>query len=194
MIKAIIFDFFGVLITDGLTAIVSGLRKTDRSKADRIVKLVLAASKGVMDAGDSRKAVATELGLTVEAYKELIKSSETKNVPLLAYIKKLRQNYRTAILSNVISGGLEARFPHKQLNEYFDVIIASGDVGYIKPEKEIYNTCAQKLRVKNEECVFIDDISKYCEAARAVGMQAIEYRDFEQLKRELTSLLADSNN
>lgn len=194
MVKAIIFDVFGVLITDGLSLIVGELRKTDSEKAERIVKLVLAASKGLIDAEASRKTVAAELGLTVEEYRHLIKSSEIKNQPLLTYIKELRRNYKTAILSNVISGGLEVRFSKEELADCFDVVISSGDVGYIKPEKEIYVMCAQKLGVDVGECVFVDDRSKHCEGAQAIGMQAIQYRDLEQLKDDLIKCLADSDN
>lgn len=185
MIKAIIFDVFGVLITDGLSLIVNKLRKTDSEKAERIVKLVLMASKGLIDAEASRKAVATELGLTIEGYRQLIKTSENKNQPLLMYIKESRKNYKTAILSNVISGGLEVRFSEEELSSCFDVIISSGDTGYIKPEKEIYIMCAQKLGVETEECIFVDDRTKYCEGAVATGMQAIQFVSLEDLKKQL---------
>jgi HAD superfamily hydrolase (TIGR01509 family) len=194
MIKAIIFDVFGVLITDGLSQIVSEIRETNPQKANRIVGLVALASKGAIEPRKSREAVASELGLTLEEYIQQIRSLEAKNHKLLVYIKSLRKNYKTAILSNVISGGLEVRFTKGELFDCFDVVISSGDTGYIKPEREIYDMCAKDLAVDIEECLFIDDRLANCEGAIAAGMQAIQYKHFTQLKTDLEKLLTDSNN
>jgi epoxide hydrolase-like predicted phosphatase len=185
MIKAIIFDVFGVLITDGLSQIVSEIRETDPQKANRIVELVSLASKGAIEPKKSRKAVASELGLTLEEYIQQIKTLEAKNHKLLAYIKKLRESYKTAILSNVISGGLEVRFAKEELSECFDVVISSGDTGYIKPERAIYDMCAERLAIAPEECLFIDDRIANCEGAIAAGMQAIQFVSLEDLKKQL---------
>src|SRR5581483_8973559 len=102
----------------------------------------------------------------------------------------LRPKYKTAILSNVNKGGLERRISRETLDKYFDVIVVSGDVGYIKPEPEIYEFTSDKLGAKAEECVFIDDREGYVEAAKTVGMRAIYYQDFAQMKAELERILS----
>jgi HAD superfamily hydrolase (TIGR01509 family) len=189
MIKAIIFDCFGVLITDSLGEIVSELKKDNPDKADHIVKLVNAASKGAMDATASRSAVAGELGLTLDEYINAIRNGEVKNKPLLDYIKELRGRYKTALLSNIISGGLEVRFPDNELLQYFEVVVASGDIGFAKPEAQAYEITAEKLGVRLEECIMIDDSEDYCQGAKGVGMQSVLYQSFEQAKRDLSNLL-----
>ena len=194
MIKAIIFDLFGVLTTDALSSIVTDLKVTDSDKAEHIIKLVAAASRGLIEPGVSRAAVADELGITLDEYSKRIKNGEIRNQQLLNYIKKLRPHYKTALLSNVISGGIDVRFSREELTMYFDVVVASGDIGYAKPEARAYEITADKLGIRLNECIFIDDIQRYCDGAEAVGMRAILYKSVEELKSELNRVLADSNN
>lgn len=48
---------------------------------------------------------------------------------------------------------------------------------------------ADKLGVRCDECVFIDDRQEYVEGARAVGMQAILYQNLPQLKEDIIKIL-----
>jgi HAD superfamily hydrolase (TIGR01509 family) len=59
-----------------------------------------------------------------------------------------------------------------------------------KPEPEAYEITADRLGVRLEECVMIDDRLELCEGAQAVGMKAIMYKGLKQLKTDLESLLA----
>lgn len=188
MIRALVFDCFGVLLTDALSAIVDELRTADPDKADRIVGLVVAANRGVLDPEASRGAVAAELGMTRQKYADAIRTGEVRNDALFAYITELRKSYKTALLSNITRGGLEVRFPDNGLAPYFDVIVASGEVGYAKPEPEVYMLVADRLGVQLDECVMIDDRQIYCDGARHVGMQAILYNDLAGLQAAIAGL------
>lgn len=190
MIKTIIFDCFGVLVTDALEAIVSELRMTDAETADEIVALVHAASKGAMDPQAARAAIADKLGITTQEYANKIRHGEAKNRPLLEYIQGLRPQYKTALLSNVIRGGLESRFTARELAAHFDAVVASGDIGYAKPEAQAYQAVADRLGVRLDECIMVDDRQDYCDGAIAIGMQAVRYKSFGQMQTELARLLA----
>ena len=181
MIQAIIFDCFGVLLTDALSGLVEAVRVTDAAKADRIVALVALASAGRLDADASRAAVAAELGLSVGEYAAGIKAGEVRNQELFTYIQQLRPRYKTALLSNVIRHGLDVRFPGGELAEYFDVVVASGDVGYAKPAAQAYALTAERLGVRLSDCLMVDDREEYCVGARGVGMRAIRYESYPQL-------------
>ena len=50
---------------------------------------------------------------------------------------------------------------------------------------------ADRLDVRLVECVMIDDREDYCVGARGVGMQAIQYKSFGQMQRELQQVLAE---
>lgn len=188
MIKAIIFDCFGVLLTDALQATVDELKLANPDMAEEIVRLVSLSSKGLADAETSRTAVADLLGLTIDEYITKIRTGEVKNVQLLNYIKQLRSKYKIGLLSNVFRGGLEVRFTSDELS-VFDTVVSSGDIGYAKPEAQAYEITADRLGVRLEECIMIDDREDYCQGAVGVGMQAIQYQSFEQMKSDLEKYL-----
>jgi len=91
---------------------------------------------------------------------------------------------KTALLSNSWGG---RDYPIEQLEEIFDEIVISGEVGLRKPEPEIYRYTADRLGVPAETCVFIDDFSVNVEGADAVGMTGMLHRD----PRETIARLGD---
>ncbi|TAH34114.1 HAD family phosphatase [Candidatus Saccharibacteria bacterium] len=190
MIRAVIFDCFGVLITDALQAICSELRQRDVAAADEVRNTVSLSNRGITDPEASSRKVASILGISYEEYRERIANGEVKNTELLHYIHELRASYKTALLSNIGKGSLLRRFTEDEFARYFDAVIASGDVGFAKPEPQIYEITADQLGVRFDECVFTDDREEFCEAARAVGMQAILYEDFLQFRTNLETLLS----
>ena len=73
-------------------------------------------------------------------------------------LKALKGKYKLAILSNGDSASQHAKIDHLNIEDYFDEIIVTGDYGIHKPSKEIFDIAANKLNVKNEECLFIGDV------------------------------------
>jgi putative hydrolase of the HAD superfamily len=63
-------------------------------------------------------------------------------------------------------------------------------VGLIKPDPNIYIMAAKRLGLEPEECVFIDDNPGHCSAAREVGMKAIVYSSFSEVKNNLEKILS----
>lgn len=99
-------------------------------------------------------------------------------------ITKLKKNYRLAILSN--SDFLNSQnYTKKGWYKYFDVLILSHELGIMKPQKEIYEIAVEKLNVKPEECLFIDDQEDCLRPARKMGMATILFKSTPQLKEEL---------
>jgi len=189
MVRAVIFDCFGVIISDALEVIVSELRVTRPEAARQVHDLVLASNRGHLTPRSSSEQIAALLGMTYEAYRDRIAEGEAKDAALLEYVAALRKTHKTAMLSNIGSGSLARRFAEGELENYFDVVVSSGDIGFAKPEAEAYEITAERLGVRLDECVFTDDRELYCEGARAVGMQAIHYKGFAQFRGELEPLL-----
>jgi len=189
MIQAVIFDCFGVLVSDALEAMLEPMRASDPAKVQRIVDIVTAANRGMIGRDESRAGISQELGMTPEAYSQKIRDGEVKNTQLLEYILTLRPTYKTALLSNTSSQGLEVRFTPDELAAHFDVVIASGVIGYAKPAAQAYEITADRLAVRLDECIMIDDREDYCAGAHGVGMRAIRYTSFNQMRAELERLL-----
>lgn len=61
--------------------------------------------------------------------------------------------------------------------EYFDGVLFSADVKYLKPQKEIYLTLFERFGLKPEECFFIDDMQENINGAADCGMDGYCFSD-----------------
>ncbi len=189
MIKAIIFDCFGVIITDALLVLTNELAVRDPAAARLVSNIIKANNCGSIPPEESNLQIADLLGLSLDEFQHRKYSGEVKDQSVLDFIAGLRPQYKTAMLSNVGCGSLSRRFTVQELGRCFDVVIASGEIGYAKPDPEAYQITAARLAVATEECIFTDDREHFCAAARATGMQAIHYRGFSQFCDDLSKLL-----
>lgn len=188
MIRAIIFDCFGVLVGSGFKEIYRQAGG-DLDKDEPFVDELLSdANSGQITSREMHERVIDWLNLSMDEWRSFIKARELPNQELLDYIKEIKQDYKLAILSNANHGVLKRKLSNEQLN-LFDTTVVSAEVGYLKPNPEIYLLVAERLGVEPVECVFIDDGLHFCEGAEAVGMESIYYQDFSQFKRDLQKLL-----
>ena len=58
-----------------------------------------------------------------------------------------------------------------------------------KPDEAIYRALVEKYGLRIEECLFFDDRSENIEAARKLGMQAVQVTSREMLKKAILELL-----
>lgn len=190
MIKAVIFDCFGVLLTDAVRQTIEDLTEDDPKKSERILELIRQNNRGFITPEESYEQISEVIGITAQEWQQQMLAGEARNARLLALIPELKKRYKTALLSNVGKGALTKRFSENELHTLFDVVVASGEVGVMKPDRRIYDITAQRLGVSLSSCVFIDDIESYADAAKEAGMQAIHYTSFRQFEIELEQILA----
>jgi epoxide hydrolase-like predicted phosphatase len=93
----------------------------------------------------------------------------------------------TGLISNSWGEGLS--YDTSMLEELFDGIVISGDVGMHKPEPEIFLLGARRIDVPAGECVFVDDLRENCAGAEAGGMTAILHRGADSTLPRLEELL-----
>ncbi len=61
----------------------------------------------------------------------------------------------------------------------------SHEVGYVKPEPEIYRAVEKVSGLPSEEHIFIDDILEYVEAAKQLGWDGIQFVGYDDLVNNL---------
>jgi putative hydrolase of the HAD superfamily len=77
------------------------------------------------------------------------------------------------------------------VDEIFEVVVDSGFVGHRKPDREIYDLTLERMgNPAPEQCLFIDDTDVNCDAARALGMSAVQYLSNDQAIPEIRAALA----
>lgn len=190
MIRAIIFDYYGVIRPDIFMATYSHFGGDPDADAEFISDTIYASNSGRI--GSSIPAISKRLGISPHEWTAKITEPQEHDKQLLDYILELRKDYKTALLSNVSRGRLPELWEDGHLEKYFDIAIGSGDTSYAKPDAAIFKLTAGKLGVKSEECVMVDDRIDYCQGARFVGMRSICYTSLKQLKSELGKLLSQS--
>lgn len=110
---------------------------------------------------------------------------------LVALIKKLKKEYKIVLLSNSNKGYVRKILNEQGLEELFDSMVVSGEVGYIKPDIKIFELTLEKLDVKAEETIFIDDNAYNTDAAETIGIKGILYKDLATLRESFASLNID---
>ncbi len=61
--------------------------------------------------------------------------------------------------------------------DFFDGIVVSADIHIIKPDKRIYEHLLSTYKLNGEECLFIDDREDNVLAAKAVGINAYQFKN-----------------
>jgi putative hydrolase of the HAD superfamily len=101
-------------------------------------------------------------------------------------LESLAARYRLLLLSNTNSihfESIRAAFPH--LLRHFHHTVLSYEVKAMKPQPEIYQAAITLAQCRPEECFFTDDILEYVEAARGLGIDAVQFESHAQIEREL---------
>lgn len=132
----------------------------------------LAPLLGVADAGDLMARIFAGIG-PEPAMIDAVRTARAADV-------------RTGLISNSVGTDI---YDRAVLDELFDAIVISGEVGLHKPQPEIFLLGAELIRVAPERCVFVDDLRENCAGAEAVGMTAVLHRGPERTLPELERLL-----
>lgn len=189
MIKAIIFDCFGVLTEDAWRAFCASLPPGEGLQKAK--ELNHRYDAGLINLKDFVLGVEQATGHESKQVEDIIMHKEfSKNIVLIDYIKGLKGRYKIGLISNIATNWVRDDFLTPEEQSYFDDMVFSFEVGTTKPDPRIYEVAADRLGVEPSKCVFIDDIERYTQAAQAVGMSAIVYSDFNQMKTDLEALLA----
>lgn len=184
MIKAVIFDCFGVLTTEGFRSFCHKYMSGEPGSVTKAQQAMDQLNVGLISLDDFIKTLAELSGQSPAVVGEHL-DKNTPNEELFEYIRWiLKPQLKIGMLSNAGADWLSEMFESKDL-ELFDDKLLSFEVKIKKPDQEIYLLSAQRLGVEPSECIFVDDIHSYCEGARAVGMKAIWYQNFEDMKLEL---------
>ncbi|MBT3336413.1 MAG: HAD family phosphatase [Anaerolineae bacterium] len=69
--------------------------------------------------------------------------------------------------------------------DQFDDLVLSGEVKLVKPEPEIFHYLLERIPEEVGECLFIDDSLANIEAAQKLGFYTVHFRSAERLEDEL---------
>ena len=194
MIKAVIFDFGGVLVrTPGRESRRKWEEKLglDEWGSEVMVfgsEMGMKAQNGEITDQELWDWVGHHLSLSsgqLEEFRSDFWYGDILDISLIDYIRSLRPRFQTAIISNatdVLRETLQSVYP---ISDAFDLIVCSAEEKTMKPGAEIYERTLKRLGRLPDETIFIDDSEPNIQAARMIGMKAIHFKPTIDLVAEL---------
>ncbi|MBW2561251.1 MAG: HAD family phosphatase [Deltaproteobacteria bacterium] len=200
-IKAVIFDWGGVLIDNPFSGLVAYCSEALSVPPDRFAEVreahYPAFLKGLVSEKEFWRRVCGDLqvpppsapSLWGEAFREVYVPRK-EMFDLVALLKK--SGYRTALLSNAEEPA--AQYFHECNYPMFDVLTFSCREKTAKPEPEIYELTLRRLDVAPAEALMIDDREDYLDGAWDVGIRALLFTSAEDVIASLKSCLNTAGN
>ena len=208
--RAVISDFGGVLTTPLIESFAafqrhSGISPQQLAEAMRRATdasdgrhPLYELEKGAITEADFLRQVERALGsgVKLDSFREQYFTHLHPNEPMIDYMRTLRaRGLRMAMLTNNVrewEPHWRAKLP--DIDEIFELVVDSAFVGMRKPDPAIYRLTLERLGdgLRAEECLFVDDVDVNCDAARGVGMRAVQFHDAGQAIGEVEAALADS--
>jgi putative hydrolase of the HAD superfamily len=197
MIKAIIFDWGGVLIDETLgkmnkyCADILGVEVDDYDIA--LQKGFNEFAKGNITEDEFWRLVCDELGRDTPNVESLwgdaVENVFNEKNEMFELIDDLKnKGYKIGFLSNTEMPAVEY-WKRNNYRKYFDEAVFSCVEHMAKPDAKIYHLICERLEVLPEETVFIDDKLEFVEGAKNIGMEGIVFENCEQTKKDLQEML-----
>ena len=195
-IQAVIFDMYETLVTQFCSPLyygteiardlglrpeefLPGWRATEEARAtgkltfaDTMERLM--KSHGIYTPEMHRRVAEKRIAIQADCFAHL----HPGILPMLSALREM--GIRIGLITNCFSE--EARLIREsELFPYFDAPCLSWEEGVRKPDPAIYRTCLRRLGIAPEECLYVGDGgSQELEAARALGMQAVQATWYRQ--------------
>jgi putative hydrolase of the HAD superfamily len=196
-VKGLLIDFGGVLTTNVFDSFKAfcreeglpedSVKKLFRERGEGL-GLLRRLERGELSAEEFSQQFAPLLGVSPDSLVERLFGGIGPDEAMIGAVRRSRAaGIRTGLISNSWGDGLA--YDPALMDELFDAVVISGEVGMHKPEPEIFHLGAERIGVAPEDCVFVDDLRENCAGAEAVGMKAILHRGPEGTLPQLEELL-----
>ena len=199
LIKAVFFDFDGVLTTD----------KTGSTTTTRYISQTTGIALSAVKAAFSRHNAALTLGKTThdQVWRQLCDElgqpvsfsllheafeSTPLNEQMFNLVRRLKRTYLVGIITDNKKDRVDHLRRQHGLNELFSPVIVSAEVGSDKGHPDIFLAALRSAGVRANEAVFIDNNKDNLVAPEALGMKVCfhddEANDIEALVKKLKEI------
>ena len=201
--EGLLLDFGGVVTTDFFAALGAHCERLGLPH-DSFRNLVTADPKGrelyhqvergELSQPDFEQKIAQLLGVPPAGLIQgLLADLRPEPVMAEAVARARTAGIRVGVITN--SWGTAPHDPYAayQLDQRFDAVVISSQVGLRKPEPAIYRLAAEELAVPLGGIVFVDDIAANLQPAKELGMAVIHHVDPGRTVHDLERLLGLSD-
>lgn len=181
MIKAVLFDFDGVIVQSErlhMKTFFEILAPHPKVSEERWYREFAGiGSRRIFQALTKEYGIDADIEELVEKRRALfigyVKNGGMKETPgLRGFLNHLREKgIRTAVVSGGHRDYIELLLGILGLEAFFDFIVTADDTPARKPDPEPFLYAAKKVGVSPEECLVIEDSHSGCKAAKRAGMK-----------------------
>lgn len=201
MIKAILFDFDGVLAVErsGSISILRYISQVQNLPMDTLKAAYLPYNNDLLYGARTHReiwgAFCEKVGCDIPYS---ILTDAFRNTPLdkdmLALVKGLKADYQIGMVTDNKCDRIEEILTLDCMKGLFDAVSISDICKSGKTERLIFEQTIEKLAVRPEECVFTDNTAENLVVPQEMGIQTIlfddEKRNIEAFKKTLYDILA----
>lgn len=182
MPSAFLFDIGNVILPFDFSIPARRLAERSRVSADEVASAIRSRGRalelGQIPSGQFVTEVCDEIGYSEDAqsFRAIYADMFDPNLPLIHFIESLKsRGIPLYLLSN--TNELHADFfqSHYPVFSLFDGAIYSHEVGLMKPDPAIFTCTINRLSLKPEETVYVDDLAENCKVGAEHGLQAYCY-------------------
>lgn len=196
-IRGLLVDFGGVLTTNVFESFRSfceaegldpnAVKSLFRERGEGL-DLLRQLEKGEIEIDEFSQRFAPVLGVReADGLVDRLFAGVAPDEPMIHAVRAVHESgMPTGLISNSWGG---TTYDTALIEELFDGVVISGQVGLHKPDPAIFRLGAERIGVPPDACLFIDDLRENCEGAEAVGMTAILHRGAESTLPEMERLL-----
>ncbi len=195
MIKAIVFDLGGVVFKSDTGSFETRevLAEELNIEADKLHNFWFKRKEAMITGKMSEDRYFTDLirelhlKISLEEIKKLIRSYNIIDENMENIIYSLKKKYSIFALTNDVAEWIDFRIKNFKLNDSFNFIISSSDLGLAKPDPKIYKYLVKRLNLNPEEIIFIDNREENIEPALRLGIKAFHFTTPDNFRNWLKS-------
>ncbi|MDO4887743.1 MAG: HAD-IA family hydrolase [Actinomycetaceae bacterium] len=203
--RVLLFDLYGLFIPVQTREGFEAIARSVGVDADALLPLYLGQNRrdydaGVLDARGLWDRIGRALGVEIDwrvALKQDLASWSGRNEQMVDYVRQLHETGTPmALLSNIPAEfARQVRAEQPWIEECFDPVLLSCEIGLAKPEAPMFATALRLLRERFGEgldaadVLFTDDSRANIDAAAACGLTVHHFQGIDGLRDAVTAHL-----
>ncbi len=182
------FDMGGVVVKDFDVAPLIG-KEFNMTREEMLKEvgeeLLKALSSGQISEKQFWDIFYKKTGINSDSYDWWIRFFKPKRYPEVEkLINKLRKNHRVICATNTFDSHYKY-FQERGDYDLFDYVYASNIIGYAKPDPQFYLYILEQERIEPHKVIFMDDKTDNVNAAKEIGINALQVTEPEKLPEQL---------
>jgi HAD superfamily hydrolase (TIGR01509 family) len=192
LIQACLFDLGEVVVKTGFEKTFTKYKQQRNWNVEKLREKIFSDRYelllcGKMDLQEFIDEIKEEVDISRAQLEEFARDyyfSGTPRQKVIDLITRIKSDCKVGVITNDI-GKLEEKLAYLDLADLFSEVINSYQVGYCKPEVKFYQAVLDKLNLKGEEVLYIDNDSESLSKAKQVGIIPLYFVNPAQLEEKL---------